>query len=210
MQTKQVTKRILVQTNLFDFIKGFYFSNQELIICTIYWIWCIGVFYFLKNNYSNVKFELDGINITKQYIDVLTKCNYINLICIILTFVYASYSNFTTKSNGIEKIPDTPLFGLIFVSMVIKGFLCWQKIAACEEKCLHEISPPAAKLNAYFTVTNIFNIFSFFVFLGCVCFGCLWMIGVVCGFLAYGVKTLLKKIPVNYVKEYESSTKTSV
>jgi hypothetical protein len=122
-QTNQVVKRTLVQTNLFDFLKEYIIANLNLIICAIYWVGCVGIGEFMIRNYSQVLLVLEGTNVTGKYINVLTICNYINIIGLGLSYLSNWYLNLKKISNGTEKSSNPILFLIMLVGMVIKGCL---------------------------------------------------------------------------------------
>ncbi len=206
MQSKQVTKKILVQTNLFDLIKDICIKYADIIFCSAYWLGCICISELIIHFNSQVDFKVNGIDITKQYIDVLTLCNYINSIFLIGTFIYIIHNKLTTISNGIDKNTNPVLFLSVCTSMLIKGGVCFHKFLFCDEKCMGEISSQAKTLDGLYLMSNMVNFMMFFGFL----MGILGGIGYVFVSLVYLCVSQLKKIKISYIKEYQSDEKVDI
>lgn len=210
MQPKQVTKKILVQTNLFDLIKNICIKYSDVIFCAVYWLGCIGISELIIHFNSHVSFLVNGIDITKRYIDVLTLCNYINGIFLIGTVIYIQYYKWTTISNGIDKNTAPVIFLSVFISMAIKGGLCFPALLLCDDKCRNEISSQVKNLDGLFLISNMINFAACGSVLAGLLMGLLAGIGVVFVNIGYMCAYLLKKVQISYVKEYQSDEKVDI
>ena len=201
IQTKQVTKRTLVHTNLFDLIKWFYFEHQDLIICTGYWLVCIGIAELIIRNYSQLVFNLNGINVTNQYINVLTKCNYINIAGLFFSYVFTWYTYNKKISNGTEEKGSVIVYFVIFMAMGIKGWLCFDNIVPCDEICQKALDRDVLNFYTLYFVTNIFNIGVFVCVVCAIVCGLLFLIVIGLSQVGIFIGALLKRVKINYIKE---------
>ena len=210
IQTKQVTKRTLVHTNLFDLIKWFYFEHQDLIICTGYWLVCIGIAELIIRNYSQLVFNLNGINVTNQYINVLTKCNYINIVGLVFSYVFTWYTYDKKISNGTEEKSNVIVYFAIFIGLCIKGWMFFDNIVSCDEICQKTLDRDALNFNALYFLTNILNIGVFVCVVCAIVCGLLFLIVFMLSQVGIFIGNLLKSIKINYVKEYQIEEKVDV
>ncbi len=197
-ETKLITKRKLVQTNLFEIIK----KHWELITFGSYWSLCMFINQFLIDRYSDVQFEYNEINFTKLYLFSLNICHVINFVCIILALFYSFYARSKIILNGIDKVTDTPIVFLFILSLCIKGYfsIC---IIKCDDICTKIIPEIAKNFNDLFLITNILNIMFFFFLCG------LFIFTILCGFIWIVIKIydffvkILKNTQVTYTYEYQ-------
>lgn len=196
-ETKLITKRKLVQTNLFEIINKYW----ELLTFGSYWSLCIFINNFLIDKYSDLQFEYDNINFIKLYLFSLNICHVINFVCIFLALFYSFYTNSKKILNGIDKITDTPIGFLFILSMCIKGYfsICVMK---CDEACAKVMPTLVRNFHDYFLIVNIFNVMVFFFlcisFIMTILFGFFWVVIKIYDFFV----KILKSTQVTYTYKY--------
>lgn len=190
--TNLIKKKVLIQTNLYDFFGRIYRKHSELYNSILYLLACILVGEIMIYYFSDYNFEHK-----KEYILSLRICNYINISSIVFLCTCTKFIKFD-KPEHYEAL----LVITVIITSIMKGllaFLC----AIIDRNTINNDSVNTIKL--IYEIINFLNVMIGSVFILFIAIISIFVPFMIIFGIGLGVVILfeyiLKNIKINYIEE---------
>lgn len=211
-QTKKVTKRAVIQTNLYDWIM----QKSLIISCIGYWIFCICVGVWFIRYLADKEIIIDGTNIVGQYIDAFKISNYINWASIGLFLLVITRVPNELEKKGISTKTDETISILFLMTNIIAKTYYWithTEFLLGAEKT-KSLPPAQSYVQALIFFSNLFTcmaaVTSTGIFVILVIVIAIEAVKYPCTMLSNLIKKQLQSVKFNYVKETVVDVKEDV